>query len=239
MKDLSMDNLNNIRILAVDDEEDLLELIKYNLIKEGFSVLTATSGEEAVKLALREKPDLMLLDLMLPGLNGYEVCRLLKNNSETQSILIIMLTARNSESDELRGLELGADDYITKPFRNKILIARVKNTLKKKLVAIPHEETLSFKELSVNPDRREVSVGADKIELTETEFRILYLFSKQPGLVFSRVQIVDSARGEDYPVTDRSVDVHIVSLRKKLGEYGKIIKTIRGVGYKMDLTEMP
>lgn len=233
-----MDDYSNIKILAVDDEEDILELVKYNLIKEGFSVVTAPSGEEAVKLSLREKPDLILLDLMLPGLNGYEICRLLKNNPETQSIQIIMLTARNTESDELRGLELGADDYITKPFSAKILIARIKNLLKKRMESVPKEELINIMDLSINPDRREVKIGQELVELTETEFRILYLFAKQPGLVFSRVQIVDSARGEDYPVTDRSVDVHIVSLRKKLGEYGKIIRTIRGVGYKMDLTEL-
>jgi len=196
------------------------------------------TGEEAVKLALREKPHLLLLDLMLPGLNGYEVCRLLKNNPDTRDIPIVMLTARDGEIDEVKGLELGADDYITKPFSNKILLARIKNVLKNKLPAVSQEETLKFANLSIIPERREVKITDGIIELTETEFRILHLLAKRPGLVFSRVQIVDSARGEDYPVTDRSVDVHIVSLRKKLGDYGKVIKTIRGVGYKMDVSEL-
>jgi two-component system phosphate regulon response regulator PhoB len=188
-------------------------------------------------MVLRDKPALIILDLMLPGLNGYEVCRLLKNNPETISIPIIMLTAKDTEADELRGLELGADDYITKPFSIKILIARVKNALKKQLELSAEERTFNFQRLFIYPERREVMLEGNHINLTETEFKILLLLSQKPNFVFTRFQIVDSARGEDYPVTDRSVDVHIVSLRKKLGRYGALIKTIRGVGYKMDFSD--
>jgi two-component system phosphate regulon response regulator PhoB len=232
-----MENFLNQKILVVDDEEDILELVRYNLTKEGFQVLKALSGEEAVKMVLRDKPALIILDLMLPGLNGYEVCRLLKNNPETISIPIIMLTAKDTEADELRGLELGADDYITKPFSIKILIARVKNALKKQLELSAEERTFNFQRLFIYPERREVMLEGNHINLTETEFKILLLLSQKPNFVFTRFQIVDSARGEDYPVTDRSVDVHIVSLRKKLGRYGALIKTIRGVGYKMDFSD--
>jgi two-component system phosphate regulon response regulator PhoB len=222
------------KILVVDDEEDILELVKFNLLKEGFSVITALTGEEAIKAVLREHPDLIILDLMLPGLNGYEVCRLLKNNPDTAAIPIVMLTAKDAEGDELRGWEMGADDYITKPFSNKILLARVKNILKKKSLPAPKEKGFEFEELVILPDSREVIVKGEKVDLTETEFRILMLFAEQPGIVFTRAQIVDSVRGEDYPVTDRSVDVHIVSLRKKLAQCSKMIRTMRGVGYKLD-----
>jgi two-component system phosphate regulon response regulator PhoB len=222
------------KILVVDDEEDILELVKFNLLKEGFSVITALTGEEAIKAVLREHPDLIILDIMLPGLNGYEICRLIKANPDTAAIPIVMLTAKDAEGDELRGWEMGADDYITKPFSNKILLARVKNILKKKSLPAPKEKGFEFEELVILPDSREVIVKGEKVDLTETEFRILMLFAEQPGIVFTRAQIVDSVRGEDYPVTDRSVDVHIVSLRKKLAQCSKMIRTMRGVGYKLD-----
>ncbi len=221
-------------ILAVDDEEDIQELIKYNLDKEGYGVIPASSGEEAVKLARKESPDLIILDLMLPGMDGLEVCKLLKNDPATKEIPLLMLTAKGEESDIVIGLELGAEDYMVKPFSPKVLIARVKALLRRRKTELTEKEktVLRFHDLQISAERREVLVEEKRVDLTATEFNILWLLAGKPGWVFSRAQIVDAARGEDYPVTDRSVDVHIVSLRKKLGKYGKEIDTVRGVGYR-------
>ena len=222
------------RILVVDDEEDILELVRYNLSKEGYQISVADSGEKALKLAEDERPDLIILDLMLPGMDGLDVCRILKAAATTGHIPIIMLTAKGSESDVIVGLELGADDYITKPFSPKILTARVKAILRRKRIKKDsgQSDPLRFEALSIDPERLQVLIEGKPVELTATEFRILHHLAKRPGRVFTRDQIVDAARGKDYPVTDRSVDVHVVSLRKKLGGYGKMIETVRGVGYR-------
>ena len=220
-------------ILVVDDEQNILELIKYNLDQERYRVTTVGSGEEALKQTRAQIPDLIILDLMLPGIDGLDVCRELKNDPKTAHIPIVMLTVKGEESDIVIGLELGADDYITKPFSPKVLLARLKAVLRRRK-SEPAGETdvLTFGELMIHPGRYEVSVQGKPIKLTSTEFRILHLLAQRPGWVFTRYQIVDAARGEDAAVTDRSVDFHITSLRRKLGLCSDYIETVWGVGYR-------
>ncbi len=221
------------RILVVDDEDDILELITFNLFREGFKVFTADNGEKAIRIAKSEIPDMIILDLMLPGIDGLEVARVLKSRDNTKAIPIIMLSAKGDESDIVSGLELGADDYITKPFSPKILIARIRAVLRRKSDEISNENTpLHVHAFMIDPHRREVMVDENPVELTYTEFQVLYFLARRPGWVFTRTQIVDAAKGENYAVTDRSVDVQIVGLRKKLGDAGKFIETVRGVGYR-------
>ena len=221
------------KILVVDDEEDIIELLRFNLSREGYQVSSAASGEEALTLVRSEIPNLVLLDLMLPGIDGLEVTRRLKNNSNSMNIPIVMLTAKGEEPDIVTGLELGADDYVTKPFSPRILVARVRAVLRRKAMELP-EETSSFQvhDLVIHPGRREVLLDGKPVELTFTEFAVLNHLARRPGWVFTRYQIVDAIRGTDYPVTDRSVDVQIVGLRKKLGPAGKYVETVRGVGYR-------
>lgn len=225
-------------ILLVDDEEDILELLKYNLSREGYEAFTAATGEEALRKIKSLKLDLILLDLMLPGIDGLEITRMLKNNPETSDIPIIMLTAKGEEADIVTGLELGADDYITKPFSPRVLLARVKAMIRRRNApVIETDKIITIHSMSIHPGRREVTVEGNSIELTFTEFQVLYYLASRPGWVATRTQIVDAVRGSNYFVTDRSVDVQIVGLRKKLGEYGKYIETVRGVGYRF--TEKP
>jgi two-component system alkaline phosphatase synthesis response regulator PhoP len=222
----------NERILVVDDEEDVLELVKYNLEKSGYKVIKAFSGEQAMTEARGKTPDLIILDLMLPGIDGLEVCRQLKSDVKTERIPIIMLTAKGEETDIVTGLELGADDYITKPFSPKVLIARLRRLLHRTVSRDLELPPIKIRELTINPARREVLVRAKPVTLTFTEFNILYALARRPGLVFTRYQIIDSVHGDDYLVTDRAVDVQIVSLRRKLGPCGGYIETVRGVGYR-------
>ncbi len=221
------------RILVVDDEEDILELIEYNLVREGYEVTCAQSGEKALQIARNEPIDLIVLDLMLPGLDGLEVTKRLKRDSKTDRIPIVMVTAKGEEADVVTGLELGADDYIAKPFSPRILIARIRAVVRR-LVSAPADDMaiVQVHELKLHPGRREVEAGGQQIDLTYTEFQVLHYLASRPGWVFTRTQIVDAVRGDDYPVTDRSVDVQIVGLRKKLGVYGRYIETVRGVGYR-------
>ncbi|MBN1164494.1 MAG: response regulator transcription factor [Candidatus Krumholzibacteriota bacterium] len=220
-------------ILVVDDEEDILELVGYNLEREGFKVTRVDTGEDALRLARDKSPDLVLLDLMLPGIDGLEVCRIIKQDARTASLPVVMLTARGDEADVVVGLELGADDYITKPFSPKVLLARVKAVLRRRESPAPRKDAvISMKELVIHPGKHQVSVKGNPVPLTSTEFLILHQLARRPGWVFTRQQLIDVARGENYPVTDRSVDVHIVGLRKKLGPVGKRIETVRGVGYR-------
>jgi two-component system phosphate regulon response regulator PhoB len=220
-------------IHVVEDEEDILELIKYNLSREGYQVTSSTSGEDAIEAVESDPPDLILLDLMLPGADGFEVCRRIHNNPASQSIPIVMLTAKGEEADIVTGLELGADDYITKPFSPRVLIARIRAVLRR-VQAEPIDEDASIKiyGISIHPGRHEVRIDGRHVDLTSSEFRLLYLLASRPGWVFTRYQIVDALHGEDYPVTDRSVDVQIVGLRKKLGKAARYIETVRGVGYR-------
>jgi two-component system phosphate regulon response regulator PhoB len=220
-------------LLVVDDEEDIQELVRYNLVRNGFDVTVVGTGEAALDAARSKAPDMILLDLMLPGIDGLEVCNLLKHDQKTAHIPIVMLTARGEEADVVAGLELGADDYITKPFSPRVLVARVKAVLRRKSEApVDRTAVIKRKDLVIHPGRHEVTVKGKRVSLTSTEFEILYHLARRPGWVFTRHQIIDAARGEEYPVTDRSVDVHIVGLRKKLGQSGKAIETVRGVGYR-------
>ena len=221
------------KILVVDDEEDILELVRYNLDREGYQVVCAISGEEALDAATSEHVDLIILDLMLPGIDGLEVARRLKQNTATKEIPIVMLTAKGEEADVVTGLELGADDYVTKPFSPRILIARMKAVIRRRGGDVdPENEVLTIRELSIHTGRRHVTANGKALDLTYTEFQVLYFLARRPGWVFTRSQIVDAVRGDDYPVTDRSVDVQIVGLRKKLGSLGHYIETVRGVGYR-------
>lgn len=220
-------------ILVVEDEEDILELIRYNLVREGYRVVPAVTGEQALRLAKSERPALVLLDLMLPGMDGLEVCRALKREPHGETTPIAMLTAKNEESDIVAGLELGADDYIAKPFSPRVLVARVRTLLRRARRGEGRGDApLSLHGVFIHPGRREVLVGGKPVDLTFTEFQILHLLAARPGWVFTRNQIVEGVRGEDYPVTDRSVDVQVVALRKKLGQAGGLIETVRGVGYR-------
>ncbi len=221
-------------ILVVDDEEDILELVSYNLIREGFRVSCAESGETAIQAVSAEPPDLLVLDLMLPGLSGLEVTRNLKNNKKFDHIPIVMLTARGDEADVVAGLEMGADDYVTKPFSPKILLARIKAVLRRKLEGTPEDDAQEIRmgDLGVHPGRHQVTVKGDTVDLTYSEFQLLLLLCRRPGWVFTRNQIVDAIHGEHYAVTDRSVDVLVVGLRKKLGSCGPMIETVRGIGYR-------
>ncbi len=220
-------------ILVVEDEDDIAELIRYNLEKQHYAVTTVASGEKGLEAARRKPPDLVLLDLMLPGMDGLEVCRSLKSDPLTKDIPIVMVTARGEESDIVAGLELGAEDYVTKPFGIKILLARVRAVLRRRTITVPAEsETLHVHEIEIHPGRHEVRAGGEEVVLTNTEFRILHFLARRPGWVFTRYQIVDGIRGENYPVTERAVDVQIVALRRKLGGFGGLIETVRGVGYR-------
>lgn len=221
------------RILVIDDEEDILELVKYNLEREGYLVDCVDTGEEAIKRAIAIRPDGILLDLMLPGVDGIEVCRELRKNPDTRTIPIIMMTAKGEESDVVSGLEVGADDYVPKPFSTKILVARLRALLRRTAGKTDSEagEVIRRGTFLLDLGRREASIGGKPLELTFTEFEILRLLAKRPGWVYSRSRIVNEIKGSDYPVTERAVDVQIVGLRKKLGT-ADLIETVRGVGYK-------
>jgi two-component system, OmpR family, alkaline phosphatase synthesis response regulator PhoP len=220
-------------ILIVEDDRDIRELIDYNLSKEGFRTTCVSDGESASKITKSNNFDLCLLDLMLPDIDGLEICKTFKRDSRLASMPIIMVTAKGEESDIVVGLEMGADDYITKPFSPKVLIARIKTVLnRKKLPSLHENKAINIGAILIHPGRREATINENILDLTFTEFQLLHFLASKPGWVFTRYQIVDAIKGADYPVTDRSIDVHIVGLRKKLGDYGKLIETIRGVGYR-------
>jgi two-component system alkaline phosphatase synthesis response regulator PhoP len=219
-------------ILVVDDEEDIRELVELNLSREGYHVVLCETGEEALKQVSCKTPDVIILDLMLPGIDGLEVCRRLKGDSKTRQIAVVMLTAKGEETDIVAGLELGADDYVTKPFSGKVLVARVRRLLRRRQDGTDEQDLVRIHELTIDLARFEVSVADEIVPLTLTEFNILHTLAKRPGRVFTRYQIVDAIHGSDYLVTDRAVDVQIVSLRKKLGSCAKYVETVRGVGYR-------
>tara|TARA_B100000686_G_scaffold88287_1_gene95030 strand:- start:1896 stop:2603 length:708 start_codon:yes stop_codon:yes gene_type:complete len=229
------ENKNIKRVLVVDDEPDIRELVQHHLEIEGFEVLSAPDGEKGLFLIQNELPDLIILDLMLPGIDGLEVCRKLNNIESTSDIPIIMLTAKGEEIDIIKGLAYGADDYVTKPFSPRVLMARAKAILRRQVInEIDVDEIIQIEELYIHPGKREVKVGSVYIELTFSEFEIIHFLARRPGWVFTRNQIINQVHGDDYPVTDRSVDFQIVGIRQKLGEMGKLIKTVRGVGYRFD-----
>lgn len=221
------------KIVVIEDEPDILEAIQYNLEREGFKVVTATSGDEGLKTVVREGPDLLLLDLLLPGLDGIEVCRRLKMDPVTQRIPIIMVSAKGEESDIVLGLGVGADDYVTKPFKPKELIARVRAVLRRGTYREDAGgERVARGPLVVDATRHEVRLDGGSVTLTPTEFRLLHLLASHPGRVFTRDLLVTRVIGDGAAVIDRNIDVHVRSIRKKLGVHRHLIDTIRGVGYR-------
>ncbi len=224
-------------ILIVEDDEDIQQLVSYNLAKEGFGVSCAISGNEALAKISSEQPDLVLLDLMLPGPGGFEICRTVRNKPQTAKLPIIMLTAKGEEEDIIKGLEAGADDYITKPFSPKVLIARLRAVLRRRREEQPENSTatkgpLITQGLTIDPARHEVKYQDQPIPLTPSEFAILSFLARRPGWVFTRQQIIDNIRGYDFTVTPRAVDVQVFGLRKKMAEAGDLIETVRGIGYR-------
>ncbi len=221
------------KILVIDDEEDILELVRFNLSQEGYEVLCADSGEKALEILKSMPVDLMVLDLMLPGMDGFCVAKRVKSDPRVRHLPIVMLTARGSETDVVAGLEIGAEDYVTKPFSPRVLAARIQKVLHR--VSHAHaggNDLIQRDGLIIDMRKHEVTLNGTPVNLTYTEFEILTLLAGRPGWAFSRTQIVDSVRGDNYSVTDRSVDVQIVGLRRKLGPYGRHIETVRGVGYR-------
>jgi len=221
-------------VLVVDDEKDIRELLEYNLGKNGFKVQCVASGEDALREARAKAPDLVLLDLMLPGVDGLEVCKRLKNDKRTAGVPVVMLSAKGEEADVVVGLELGADDYITKPFSPRVLLARVKAVLRRREEAAEADKDAAIEvgPVRIIQSRHEAFVSGEAVALTALEMRILAALARSPGRVFTRYQIVEATQGVGVGVTDRSVDVHIVSLRRKLGEAANLIETVRGVGYR-------
>tara|TARA_B100001248_G_scaffold262733_1_gene261895 strand:- start:15324 stop:16016 length:693 start_codon:yes stop_codon:yes gene_type:complete len=221
------------QIFIIEDEEDIAELLRFNLSLEGYDIKTFPDAESGLQAVLKESADLLLLDLMLPGMSGLEICRQIRADHKTKSLPIIMLTAKGEEADIVRGLEMGADDYITKPFSPKILNARVAALLRRENKHMPDQSSdIMINNVQIHPGRHEVLVDGKKIDLTHSEFQILHFLAMRPGWVFTRGQIVDAIRGENYAVTDRSIDFQMVGLRKKMGSAGEYIETVRGVGYK-------
>ena len=220
-------------VLIIEDDKDIVELLSFHLNKNNYKTSYSYNGEDGLNKARDNNPDLILLDLMLPGIHGLDVCRILKSDHNTKNIPIIMLTAMGQEEDIVKGLETGGDDYVTKPFSLDIISARIKTVLRRSTINQKDiEKTINIHGIIIRPRSREVIIEKKYIYLTFTEFQILYLLASHPGWVFTRYQIIDKIRGDNHPVTDRSVDFQIVGLRKKIGEKGKLIMTIRGVGYK-------
>ena len=225
-------------ILIIEDEEPIQDLLSFHLECEGYSLSQARTGEAGLLFAQQEKTDLILLDLMLPQIDGLEVCRQLKKNPETKDIPIILLTAKGDDGDVITGLELGAEDYIVKPFSHKVLLARTRTALRRKRKFLEEQKVASEMEvgpIKLNFETRLIEVGEKKIELRKSEFELLALLMQQPGRVFTRHQILEFTKGDDLVVTERAVDVQVVGLRKSLGDTGSLIKTVRGVGYKFEV----
>lgn len=227
---------SSFRILIVDDEKDLVDLLSYNLEKEGYTIVKAYDGEEALKIIRSRKPDLILLDLMLPGIQGMEICKIVRKTPETAALPIIMLTARGEEVDRIVGLEMGADDYVTKPFSVRELLARVRAVLRR-YEAAPAEDrkTIRYGDLFIDHDAHEVTVADRKVPLSPTEFRLLWFLARTPGRVFTREILLDRVWGDDTFVEPRTVDVHIRRLRAQIEpdlSTPRFVLTVRGVGYK-------
>jgi len=225
--------MNKQTVLIVEDEEDIADLVVHHLTREGYEVIRAGTGEDGLELARTKRPALVVLDLMLPGIDGLEVCRQIRAEPATQTTAVRMLTAKGEEADIIVGLQIGADDYVTKPFSPKVLVARVKALLRRKSQPLADDQTsIAVHDMMIRPGRREVLVADKPVSLTYTEFGVLHLLARRPGWVFTRAQIREASRGENSISTDRAVDVQIVSLRRKLGAAGHYIETVRGVGYR-------
>jgi two-component system phosphate regulon response regulator PhoB len=218
-------------VLVIEDERSLLEILQFNLAKEGFEVLTASDGSEGLRRAQGAIPDVVVLDLMLPGMDGLQICRQLRADPKTQNIRILMLTAKSEEVDEIVGFNMGADDYVTKPFKLKPLVHRIKALLRRP-VGEQSAETLSLDGIEIDRTHHTVKVEGQELSLTPTEFRILWMLMRRPGRPYSRNELLDSARGEDANALERTIDVHVRSLRQKLGPKAHGVETVRGVGYR-------
>lgn len=219
-------------ILIIEDEQAIVEVLAYNLTKEGFEVLSANDGEKGLRLAESALPDLVILDLMLPSIDGLHVCRQLRGNSATQNIRILMLTARSEEVDEIVGFNMGADDYVTKPFKIKPLIHRIKALLRRPSTEQTGKEVVSIQGIEIDRLHHIAKINGNELQLTPTEFQILWTLARQPGRPFSRNELLDRCRGQDANALERTIDVHIRSLRSKLGQLSKLIETVRGIGYR-------
>ena len=224
--------MSKFKILIIEDDKDITELVAYNLEREGFSVISVTSGEEALNHLSKDLPNLIILDLMLPGIDGLETCRLIKQETQFQNIPIIMLTAKSEESDVVVGLQLGADDYITKPFSPKVLLARIKAVLRRGSGRTSNNAIKNFGELVIDSLKFRIIFQGKSIELTTIEFKILEFLSRSPGRVFTRDQIMDNVWKEGKFIVDRAVDVHVRGLRKKLNKAADFVETVRGIGYR-------
>ena len=220
-------------ILVIDDEPELVKLLDYNLTKAGYLVLSARDGENGLATARKHSPDAIILDVMMPGLDGWEVCKRHRQDPATSALPVIMLTAKADEGDRVLGLELGADDYVTKPFGVRELLARVKALLRRSEVASTSPEVIKAGKIVIDSSRRTVTVAGKPVALTATEFNLLKALAEKEGRVISREDLLSLARGEEVAVMDRTVDVHVAALRKKLGKHGEMIETVRGVGYRM------
>lgn len=221
------------RVLIVEDEADIANLIQFHLTREGYTPSIASSGRLALDAVEQGKPDLVILDIMLPDLDGLEVCRKLKRDPETRQIPILMVSARGEESDIVVGLELGAEDYVTKPFSPRVLMARVKAVMRRREGESGKEIALGGGSLVIDAARHTVEVDGQPIELTLTQYRLLHFLASRPGFVRTRDQIVSAVRGEGTVLSSRAIDVHVAALRQKLGDRGDLIETVRGVGYRV------
>ncbi len=224
--------MNKQTILIVEDEPSIVDILQYNLEREGFEVLTAPDGQTGLRRARSSLPDLVILDLMIPVIDGLEVCRQLRSDSRTQEIRILMLTAKDEEMDEVVGFNLGADDYVAKPFRIKPLVQRVKAQLRRPAPSRKSGDVINIEGIEINRVQHVAKVDGSEVDLTPTEFRLLWAFVRQPGRTFNRHELMDCSRGEDANSLERTIDVHIRSLRKKLGEHAALVETVRGVGYR-------
>ena len=221
-----------MKALIVDDEKPVRELISFNVMREGLEAIEAETGRQALELARAAHPGIVILDLMLPDMNGLDVCRALKADSALAAIPVIMASAKDDESDIVAGLELGADDYVTKPFSPKVLVARIRSVLRRmERKSLEPPEEIAAGPVRIVPKRHEALVNGKSVALSAAEFSILLFLAEHPGQVFSRQQIISSVKGDGYPVTDRSVDVQILGIRRKIG--GSLIETVRGVGYRL------
>lgn len=223
----------NPTVLIVEDERSLVDVLSYNLEKEGYTVLTATDGQEGLRRAQTSLPDLILLDLMLPTIDGLQICRELRSDARTRNIRIIMLTARSEEVDEIVGFTMGADDYVTKPFKVKPLIHRIKAMLRRPQSDEKGQDTVSHQGITIDRLNHIATIDGEEMLLTPTEFKLLWTLIKHPGRPFRRNELMDMSRGEDANALERTIDVHIRSLRHKLSDRGPLIETVRGVGYRL------
>lgn len=221
------------KILIIDDEADIVEFVEYNLKREQFDTCSAADGLAAVRAARNEQPDLILLDLMLPGIDGLEVCRQIKLSTETEHIPIIMLTAKDDEADIVTGLEMGADDYVPKPFSMRLLLARIRAVLRRVARAeVSDHGVTRAGDLVIDDERHEVTLDGEPLQFTLTEYKLLRFLARRPGRVFTRSQILSNIQDEDVLVVERAIDVHVAAVRRKLGESADCIETVRGVGYR-------